>query len=63
MPRRNQVLSNRKEDLFDIKIYERYQDFNKITPETIFKKFVVLKSHIKKDILRETKYLIIHSEK
>ena len=44
MPRRNEILSDHKDYLYDIKVYEKNQDFKDFTPETTFTKFVGIES-------------------
>ena len=59
MPRRNEVLSDLKEHLYDIKIYKEHQDFKKFTPETTFTKFVGIESTSTQYIPKDMKFLII----
>lgn len=59
MPRRNEVLSDLKEDFYDIKIYEEHLDFKKFTPETTFTKFVGIESPSSQNIPKDMKFLMI----
>ncbi|MAQ75079.1 MAG: GyrI-like domain-containing protein [Aquimarina sp.] len=59
MPRRNEVLSDQKNYLYDIKVYEEHQDFKHFTPQTIFTKYVGIESLSSENVPVEMEVFII----